>query len=50
MKESGSAHAANAPVDSVHFHLRTGQELVREFESSPGKFRAEGSAHFLRGG
>ena len=39
-KASGSAHAANAPVDREHFHLDTGAGLVKEFESSPGKFRA----------
>lgn len=39
-KASGSAHAANAPVDRQHFHLQSGSELVTEFESSPGKFRA----------
>jgi hypothetical protein len=39
-KASGSAHAANAPIDRVHFHLVTGQHLIREFESSPGKLRA----------
>jgi hypothetical protein len=39
-KASGSAHAANAPVDKTDFHLLCGQELIREFESSPGKFRA----------
>jgi hypothetical protein len=39
-KASGSAHAANAPVDRSSFHLLQGQSLVREFQSSPGKFRA----------
>lgn len=39
-KASGSAHAANAPVDRSAFHLLRGKELIREFESSPGKFRA----------
>ena len=39
-KASGSAHAANAPVDRVDFHLLAGKELIREFQSSPGKFRA----------
>lgn len=39
-KASGSAHAANAPIERSHFHLVSGQDLVREFESSPGKFRA----------
>jgi hypothetical protein len=39
-KASGSAHAANAPIDRIDFHVRKGGELIREFESSPGKFRA----------
>ncbi len=38
-KASGSAHAANAPVDRVNFHL-IGESEIREYESSPGKFRA----------
>jgi hypothetical protein len=38
-KASGSAHAANAPVERAAFHLTRGAELLREFESSPGKFR-----------
>jgi hypothetical protein len=39
-KASGSAHAANAPVDRADLHLLSGKEFIREFESSPGKFRA----------
>lgn len=39
-KASGSAHAANAPVDRADFHLLGGQEVLREYESSPGKLRA----------
>jgi alkylhydroperoxidase family enzyme len=39
-KASGSAHAANAPVDRAHFTLTRGDELLREYESSPGKVRA----------
>lgn len=39
-KASGSAHAANAPVDRAAFELLQGQSSIREFESSPGKFRA----------
>jgi hypothetical protein len=39
-KASGSAHAANAPVDRSHFHFVGSRELVREFASSPGKLRA----------
>lgn len=38
-KATGSAHAANAPVNRAAFHLLSGKELIREFESSPGKFR-----------
>ncbi|RQP25417.1 GFA family protein [Piscinibacter terrae] len=39
-KASGSAHAANAPVDRAAFELLQGQSLIKEFESSPGKLRA----------
>lgn len=39
-KASGSAHAANAPVDRAAFELLQGQSVIREFESSPGKLRA----------
>ena len=39
-KASGSAHAANAPVDRSSFQLLQGKSLVREFQSSPDKFRA----------
>lgn len=39
-KASGSAHAANAPIDRAAFKLLQGQPLIREFESSPGKLRA----------
>ena len=39
-KASGSAHAANAPIDRAAFHLLDGAGVIREFESSPGKFRA----------
>lgn len=39
-KASGSAHAANAPVDRTRFRLVAGAEALREFESSPGKRRA----------
>lgn len=39
-KASGSAHAANAPVDRDAFTLTAGDDVLREFESSPGKFRA----------
>jgi hypothetical protein len=39
-KASGSAHAANAPIGRAHFRLHGGHDTLREFESSPGKFRA----------
>jgi hypothetical protein len=43
-KASGSAHAANAPVERDAFTLTAGDDVLREFESSPGKFRAFCSA------
>lgn len=39
-KASGSSHAANSPVDRAHFLIVNGAELLREYESSAGKFRA----------
>jgi hypothetical protein len=39
-KASGSAHAANSPVDRARFRLLSGRETLREYESSPGKLRA----------
>ena len=39
-KASGSAHAANAPIDRDKFSLIAGEDVLREFESSPGKLRA----------
>lgn len=39
-KASGSAFAANAPARTKYFQLLEGQELLSEYESSPGKFRA----------
>jgi hypothetical protein len=39
-KASGSAHAANAPIGRADFRLCEGDNVIREFESSPGKFRA----------
>lgn len=39
-KASGSAHAANAPVERARFTLVAGDDVLREHESSPGKRRA----------
>ena len=39
-RASGSAFAANAPARTRYFQLTAGGELVSEYESSPGKFRA----------
>jgi hypothetical protein len=39
-KASGSSHGANAPIERTDFHLLSGADTLREFESSPGKLRA----------
>jgi len=39
-KASGSAHAANAGIERNNFRIEDPQSFLREFESSPGKFRA----------
>lgn len=39
-KASGSAFACNAPVRSKSLEFESGRDLIREFESSPGEFRA----------
>ena len=39
-KANGSAFACNASVRTRAFEIASGRELIREFESSPGKFRA----------
>jgi hypothetical protein len=39
-KASGTAHAANAPVQRSEFRLTSGAEELREFESSTGRVRA----------
>ena len=39
-RASGSAFAANAPVRTKYFTLTCGEDLISEYESSPGKFRA----------
>ncbi|QSP96355.1 GFA family protein [Marinobacter salinisoli] len=36
----GSAFSASAPVQRVRFRFLTGESLVTEFESRPGKYRA----------
>lgn len=38
-KASGTAYGANAGVDRSHFLLLDPSQLLREHESSPGKFR-----------
>jgi hypothetical protein len=38
-KAQGAAFAANMPVPLSRFRLLGGAELLREFESSPGKYR-----------
>ena len=39
-KASGSAFAANAGLERNHFVLNDPEGVLREYESSPGKFRA----------
>ena len=39
-KTSGTAHGANAGVARQHFDLSDSEGVLREYESSPGKFRA----------
>jgi hypothetical protein len=39
-RASGSAFAANAPARTIYFQFTSGDDLVSEYESSPGKFRA----------
>ncbi|MGH7288254.1 MAG: GFA family protein [Myxococcota bacterium] len=39
-RASGSAFAANAPARTRYFQLTFGADLVSEYESSAGKFRA----------
>ena len=39
-RASGSAFASNAPLRTRYFEIRAGRELVTEYESSPGKYRA----------
>ncbi|PAV27143.1 aldehyde-activating protein [Tamilnaduibacter salinus] len=39
-RASGSAFMATCPVQSAYFSYQRGESLVREFASSPGKYRA----------
>jgi hypothetical protein len=39
-RASGSAFATNAPARTKYFEITSGGDLVSEYESSPGKFRA----------
>jgi hypothetical protein len=39
-RASGSAFAANAPARTRYFEITSGRDLVSEYESSSGKFRA----------
>lgn len=36
----GSAFSASAPIQRVHWQLEAGADLIREYESRPGKYRA----------
>ena len=38
-KAQGTAFGTNSPVQKNEFHLLSGQELLTEYESSPGKHR-----------
>jgi hypothetical protein len=39
-RASGSAFAANASVRARYLQFRSGRDAIREYESTPGKFRA----------
>jgi hypothetical protein len=39
-RASGSAFASNATISSASFRLRSGAPLLKEYESTPGKFRS----------
>lgn len=39
-RAQGSAYATNSPIQASQFRFVTGRELVKEFESMPGKKRA----------
>ena len=38
-KAQGSAFATNAPVEAARFRITQGEELLRAYASSPGKWR-----------
>lgn len=39
-KTSGTAFAANCSIDKSQYKIVKGNDLIKEFESSPGKYRA----------
>ena len=39
-RASGSAFASNATISRASFRLRSGDALLREYESTPAKFRS----------
>ncbi|MEQ8259967.1 MAG: GFA family protein [Alcanivorax sp.] len=39
-KAQGAPFATNTPVEEAAFELLSGRELITEYQSSPGKFRA----------
>lgn len=39
-KTSGTAFAANCSIDKSNYSIVSGEELIKEYESVPGKFRA----------
>lgn len=39
-RAQGSAYGTNSPIEASHFRVVSGRELVKEFESKPGKKRA----------
>lgn len=43
-RSSGSAFQSNATVQVAEFRFLSGEDLLREYESSPGKFRCFCSA------
>jgi hypothetical protein len=38
-KAQGTAFASNTPIQSTHFELLSGQDLMQAFEATPGKRR-----------